>query len=107
MVKIVFRTHDGAVETTVDAQPGASLMTAATRARVDGIEAVCGGSMVCGTCQVYVDDQWLGNLPPQSEGEKEIIEFSVDPRPNSRLACQIVVGPQHEGMVVTTPVAYR
>lgn len=107
MVRIVFRTHDGSAETTVEAEPGASLMVAATRARVEGVEAVCGGSMVCGTCHVYIAAPWLDGLPPQSDGEKEIVEFSVDPQPNSRLACQIVVGPEHEGMVVTTPVAQR
>jgi 2Fe-2S ferredoxin len=103
MVKVLFRTHDGSRTDEVDIPVGESLMSGAVKARVPGIEAVCGGSMVCGTCHVFVDDPWLSGLPAQSSMELELVEYSDNLAPRSRLACQIVLGPEHEGMTVQTP----
>src|SRR5213593_1868633 len=102
MVRVHFKSDDG-IETVIEAAPGASLMSAAVRNHVPGIDAICGGSMVCGTCHVYVDHAWEGRLPEPSQAEREVVEFGLYPRPNSRLACQIAVGPELEGLVVTTP----
>jgi 2Fe-2S ferredoxin len=107
MVAIVFVSHDGSSEVAIDAPVGGSLMLAATANRVEGIEAACGGSMVCGTCHVYVDPEWLERLPAPSDAEAEIIEYGVDPQWNSRLSCQIMVEDALDGMRVTTPASQR
>jgi len=106
MVQLVFHTIDGARQ-VVDAVPGESVMAAAVRNRVAGIEAACGGSMVCGTCHIYVSEPWFSALPPASEMEAEMHEYGVHVRPNSRLACQIAVTPALDGLTVTTPEAQR
>jgi 2Fe-2S ferredoxin len=51
-----------------------------------------------------VDDSYLGQLDPPSEQENGMLEETVaERRPNSRLACQIKVTPEMEGLVVHTP----
>lgn len=103
MVKVMIRTHDDARIDELEVSPGTTLMIAAVRAGAPGIDADCGGSMVCGTCHVYVDEGWLDRLPTQSAMERDLLEFSPNAAPNSRLACQIVLGPEHDGMGVRTP----
>ena len=102
MVKVVFRRSDDA-RMEVEGAPGATLMSVAVKNQVPGIEAICGGSMVCGTCHVYVDPDWQDRIPAPSEAEKEVVECGLDPQPNSRLACQIVLADHMDGLVVTTP----
>ena len=54
MPKITFIEHSGA-EHVVDADVGLSVMEAAVRNSVPGIDADCGGACACATCHVYVD----------------------------------------------------
>ncbi|KHK93175.1 2Fe-2S iron-sulfur cluster-binding protein [Novosphingobium malaysiense] len=102
MVKITYVEHDGE-RTTVDAQPGESMMKAAVSHGVAGIEAVCGGNCACGTCRIYVDDNWRAKLPSPGESESEMIDFCGDPDPRVRLSCQIAVSEDLDGMEVTLP----
>jgi 2Fe-2S ferredoxin len=102
MVQVRFRRDDGS-EREAQASVGATLMSAAVKNDVPGIEAICGGSMVCGTCHVYVDPAWRSRLPPPSAEEQELIDCGLDPQPNSRLACQIVLTAELDGLVVATP----
>lgn len=106
MVRVVLRDNAGtAVE--IDAAPGQSLMASAKAAGVAGIEAECGGSMVCATCQVYVSPEWLDRLPPASSIETDMVEYTRHPRPNSRLSCQIMITPELDGLEVATPPSQR
>jgi 2Fe-2S ferredoxin len=104
MVKVRFRSDSGAEE-EIEAAPGATLMSAAVRRHVAGIDAICGGSMVCGTCHVYVHPDWRDRLPPASAAEQDLLDCGLAVRPESRLACQIVVTSDLEGLVVTTPAS--
>ena len=106
MVQVIFQASDGGRQ-SVEAALGESLMAAAVRHRVPGIEAACGGSMVCGTCHVYVPEPFFSRIPPASAMEAEMHEYGVFVEPNSRLACQIEVTAMLEGVVVGTPPAQR
>ena len=106
MVKIAFRSPQGSVR-VVNAVEGNSVMRAAFDNGVDGIEAACGGSLVCGTCHAYVGETWLPLLPPQSETEKEMLDYGIHVRPNSRLTCQIPVTAELDGMEVELPLSQR
>lgn len=105
MVKVTFRFESGQAAQAIEAPTGASLMSAAKAAKVAGIEAVCGGSMVCGTCHVYVEPDDLARLAPPSADEAEVVAYGVDPRPGSRLSCQITVTEACDGLTVTVPLA--
>src|SRR5580692_4641964 len=57
MAKINFVDHKGETR-TVDVENGATVMEAAIRNAIPGIEAECGGACACATCHVYVDEAW-------------------------------------------------
>jgi 2Fe-2S ferredoxin len=103
MVNVVYIDCEGE-RTELEVQEGWTLMQAAVSEGVDGIEAECGGSCCCATCHVYVDDSYLERLDPPSEQEHGMLAETVaERRPNSRLACQIKVTPELEGLIVHTP----
>jgi 2Fe-2S ferredoxin len=55
MARIRFVQQDGA-ENVIEVGSGASVMLAAVRNGVPGIEGECGGCLDCATCHVYVDE---------------------------------------------------
>lgn len=80
-----------------------TLMEAATKSNVPGIDAECGGSCTCATCHVYVDEQWTQRTGQREPVESEMIEFSSEElKSNSRLAGQIVLTDELDGLVVYT-----
>jgi 2Fe-2S ferredoxin len=95
--------EDNGTRRTVDVPENLSVMEGAIRHSIPGIEGDCGGNGACGTCHVYVAPEWLHRLPPMDELERAMLDFVVDPHRNSRLACQIVLTPELEGLVVRTP----
>jgi 2Fe-2S ferredoxin len=102
MPRIIFISHDGR-EQEVEAQPGTTVMQAAVDNFVDGIVAECGGACSCATCHCYVDGDWLHKLPEADPLELQMIDCALDPRPNSRLSCQLVVEDTLDGLVLRLP----
>lgn len=84
---------------------GMSVMEVAVRNNIDGIEADCGGACACATCHVYVDDAWLEVVGSAQGDESEMLEFAVDPRATSRLACQIRLTDALDGLRVNLPLS--
>lgn len=106
MTTVIFETPAG--ETIeLAATDGVSLMQNAKNANVPGIDADCGGCMVCGTCHVYVDAEWLARLPAPGEVESQILECVPESHPCARLSCQIPVGPALAGLRVKVPSRQR
>ncbi len=106
MVRIRFTQADGTLQ-EIDAEPGHSLMANAKAKGVDGIVAECGGCMVCGTCHVYVAEDWYDRLPAPSEMESDILDYGLHRQPNSRLSCQIAVTDAMDGLEIAVPVSQR
>lgn len=102
MVKITFVEHDGA-ETVVDAEIGQSLMKAATYGNVPGISADCGGNCACGTCRIYVPDEWREQFPQKKSSEEDMIEYWGDSTDGVRLSCQVKVSEAMDGLVLRLP----
>ncbi|MBB3935211.1 2Fe-2S iron-sulfur cluster-binding protein [Aureimonas phyllosphaerae] len=102
MTAISFITPDG-TRYDIDAADGASVMQAAIRNDVPGIDADCGGACACATCHVYVDEARLVEIPPMEAMEEDMLDFALDVRPNSRLSCQIRVKPDLDGLTLTVP----
>ena len=104
MIKVHLVPADGGEALTVQGKPGQSLMQAAVAANVHGIEAECGGLLTCATCHVYVREPFAGKLPPAGADELGMLEFTASPRKaNSRLSCQIALGPELDGLTVDLP----
>jgi 2Fe-2S ferredoxin len=102
MAKITFIEHGG-TERTVEAEAGSTVMEAAIRNGVPGIEAECGGACACATCHVYVDEAWMAIVGVPAPMEEDMLDFAFDVRPNSRLSCQIRVSDALDGLRITTP----
>jgi 2Fe-2S ferredoxin len=103
MPTINFILKDGSTR-AVDAPAGLSVMEAAIRNNVRGIDAECGGSCSCATCHVYVDDAFLDRLPAPDDMELELLDgVAAERRPGSRLSCQIPLSAELDGIVVQVP----
>jgi len=104
MAKINFVDHSGETR-SIDAEIGSTVMEAAIRNAIPGIEAECGGACACATCHVYVDEAWLGitSTPPTGSQEDSMLSFAALAQPNSRLSCQITVTEALDGLVVRLP----
>ncbi|KQV64118.1 2Fe-2S iron-sulfur cluster-binding protein [Caulobacter sp. Root343] len=107
MLKITFVQLDGA-RRDVEASAGISVMQAATRNGVAGIDAECGGACACATCHVYVDEAWRERVGPPQGGEADMLEFALEVDPDrSRLSCQITISEALDGLVVHLPAAQQ
>jgi len=105
MPKITFVSPDGG-RATVEAGYGDSVMQVALASGIEGIVAECGGSMMCATCHVYVDEDWKLAVGDASDDERAMLDFAAsEVRPVSRLSCQIAVTDDLDGLVVHLPDA--
>ncbi|WGD51134.1 2Fe-2S iron-sulfur cluster-binding protein [Bradyrhizobium sp. CB1650] len=77
-----------------------TLMRAISDAGLD-LTAQCGGCASCGTCHVYVDEALLSKLKPVDENEDAMLDVAPERRQNSRLACQIPLSEELDGLTVT------
>jgi ferredoxin, 2Fe-2S len=102
MAKITFVQPDGTSQ-TVTADPGMTAMEAAKKNLIGGIEAECGGACACATCHVYVDAAWREKVGKPTEMEEDMLDFAFDVRDESRLACQIRIKPEMDGLVLRVP----
>ena len=102
MTKLTILAFDG-TRFDIEADEGSTVMENAVRNSVPGIEAECGGACACATCHVYVDADWTDRVGPPEAMEEDMLDFAFDVRPNSRLSCQIKIGPELDGLVVRVP----
>ena len=106
MTEVIFLEPDGA-RRPVDVRPGATLMEAALRHLIVGIDAKCRGNCACVTCHVQIAPPWLALLPPRTPMVDSMLDFADLPTEGSRLACQVRIGPECDGMEVTVPPYQR
>jgi 2Fe-2S ferredoxin len=104
MPTLVFLFGNGKPQRCATADAGETVMRAAVRAGIPGIDAECGGGCSCGTCHVYVAPDWLARLPKPQDEELAMLEFTQAPRTEaSRLSCQLWVSDDIDGLVLTVP----
>jgi 2Fe-2S ferredoxin len=102
MPKVVFIAHDGQ-RSEVEVPLELSLMRAATDNNVRGIDGDCGGVCACATCHVFIDPEWAGRVGPRTAQEEEMLNFAAGVQDNSRLACQISMRAELDGVVLHLP----
>ena len=102
MAKITFIQPDGTKQ-TVTATSGMTIMEAAKKNLIAGIEAECGGACACATCHVYVDAGWRAKAGKAEDMEEDMLDFAFDVREESRLSCQIKVTDALDGIVLRIP----
>ena len=90
----------------VQVSEGASVMEAAkffAKPPLEEIPATCGGSCACCTCHVHVDSKWIDKVGKldYNTPEGELLEYEENFKEEvSRLGCQIVLKPEHDGMII-------
>ena len=98
-MKIHFKLMDDS-DRVVETADGTSVMRAAVTNGIPGIDGECGGELNCGTCHVYVDQQWMDRLAPRDMYEEALIESLEAPQATSRLSCQITTTAELDGLTV-------
>lgn len=87
----VFKVHftfeaEGLEPVTLSGAEGESVLDIALENNIE-LQHNCGGVCGCSTCHIYVT-QGMEHLPEISEKEEDFIDRAVNPRIESRLACQ-------------------
>ena len=95
-LRLDVRLVDGA-RFAPEAAPGFRIMEL-IRAYGLPIRAECGGAGVCATCHVRIPQGWLRRLPEPSEEELARLDEIADADETSRLACQIVMSDDLDGL---------
>ncbi|MDB5987413.1 MAG: ferredoxin [Nevskia sp.] len=101
MAEVRVTGRDGS-ERRLEASNGIALMDTLRDAGT-GVEGTCGGACACGTCHVYVAQNWVDKLPPKSEDEQMMLEAIgelVEVRSTSRLSCQIQISDTLAGLAL-------
>jgi ferredoxin, 2Fe-2S len=99
-IHVTLISRDGATHEMV-AIPGQTLMEAAVDHHVPGIVGTCGGSCACATCHVEIAEGWFERVGPPSAMEVSTLYFGSPRRERSRLACQVTMTAQLDGLVAT------
>src|SRR5437762_14350739 len=102
MAKLTFIQKDGTRQ-EVEGQNGMTVMEAAVKNMVPGIDADCGGACACATCHVYVEPDWVERVGRRKEMGEDMLDFAFDVRENSRLSCQIKITDALDGLTVKVP----
>ena len=104
MAKVTYIQPDGTPRECVNFE-GMTVMHLAIANLVDGIDALCGGVMQCGTCHLWIADDWMEKVGPPGENEQAMLEAleGVEVKPSSRLSCQIQLSEELDGLVVEIP----
>jgi len=102
-ITLHYQLSDGTTR-TVDATVGESIMNVAIQNDIDEVVAECGGSLICATCHVYLDEASAALYDPPDDMELDMLEgVAAERRDNSRLSCQLVVKAELAGHTIHTP----
>lgn len=100
MATLILTTQDGSV-TSIDAEVGRSVMEVIRDSGTDELMAICGGCCSCATCHVYVAPAFADRLGALSDDENDLLDSSDHRQETSRLACQIHMTEELDGLQVT------
>jgi ferredoxin len=101
MVKVSFVTGDGRT-VTAEGQPGQRLLELGQGIGMP-LEGTCEGQMACSTCHVIIAADWFDRLPCAVEDEEDMLDLAAGVTRTSRLACQIVLTDDIDGLEVRIP----
>ena len=102
IISVTFVQPDGMRE-SYEGILGDHLMDVAVDNGVRGIIGQCGGGCTCCTCHVWVDPQWQERAKGASGDERELLSYALGVNERSRLACQIQLTQELDGLVVEVP----
>ncbi|MCL4105734.1 UNVERIFIED_CONTAM: hypothetical protein GTU68_028611 [Idotea baltica] len=91
MAKITFTFEDKSIPTKIveNAEEGYSILEITEDNGVH-LNHNCGGVCACSTCHVYIE-KGENDIEEISDKEEDFIDRAINPRLESRLACQCVI----------------
>ena len=98
-MKIIVTDQQGKT-TEIDGEVDWQLMEAIRDAGLP-IKAECGGACACATCHVYIDPEWFGKTGGPNEDEADMLDLAFELQDTSRLACQIELSDDLDGLKIT------
>ncbi|WP_417621691.1 2Fe-2S iron-sulfur cluster-binding protein [Parasphingorhabdus sp.] len=101
-ITVHFVSPDGEKTVTAEASDGDNLLTVA-QINDQPLEGTCEGQMACSTCHVIVEAADFAKLPEATEMEEDMLDLAAGARRTSRLACQITLTPELDGLTVHIP----
>ena len=103
MAKVVFKFEDKELKekTVENVEEGYSILEIAEDNDVH-LNHNCGGVCACSTCHIYVD-KGEDTLEEISDKEEDFIDRAINPRLESRLACQAVLLDENAVIEITIP----
>lgn len=106
MIRVRFVSADGMESHEVEAAEGTRLLEVGQN---DGqpLEGTCEGQISCSTCHVIVAAEDFDRLPPATEEEEDMLDLAVGATRTSRLACQILLTADLDGLTVRMPPEHR
>jgi len=105
MVKVCFVDTDGR-KVEAQGQPGQRLLELGQAVGMP-LEGTCEGQMACSTCHVIIAPDWFDRLPGAVEDEEDMLDLAAGVTRTSRLACQIVLQDDLDGLEVRIPTEAR
>jgi len=102
MVNITFIQPDGVEQPLVGAI-GDTVLDVALDNGVAGIKGQCGGGCTCCTCHCWVHAPWFSRLAEPHQDELDMLKYAWGRSQHSRLACQVVLGAELDGIRVDVP----
>ncbi|MFC4256395.1 2Fe-2S iron-sulfur cluster binding domain-containing protein [Altererythrobacter xixiisoli] len=100
-IRVLFTTRDGAT-VEANATPGDRLLEIGQAAGMP-LEGTCEGQMACSTCHVIIGRDWFARLPEAVEDEEDMLDLAAGVQKFSRLACQIELTEDLDGIEVHMP----
>ena len=94
-MKIIFVLNDG-TEKSVSFKEGQTILQVAEKNEIP-VHSACDGFGVCGCCNILVENLH-DQLPPLSENEEDGLDKSQIVTMQSRLACQVVLNNNLDGL---------
>jgi ferredoxin, 2Fe-2S len=101
-IQVILIDHQGGT-TPLTVEVGQSIMEAAVIQGIKGISAECGGAPQCGTCSVFVPDDWVQKTGTASALECDVLEFNNKLDNNRRLSCQMIADHAWDGLALHIP----
>ena len=101
MVKIFFKKSESILSVTID--EGQTLLDAAKKLKIPDISGDCKGNCACGTCHIYIDENWVDKIEPIWTASLETYLLEKSKHYNeklSRLSCQIDMKNEYNGLIV-------
>ena len=103
MARVVFKFEDKDIPTKIveNAQAGFTLQEITEDHDVH-LNHNCGCVCACSTCHVYID-KGEAAFPEISDREEDFIDRAINPKVESRLACQCIIEDDAADIEVTIP----